>query len=584
MRKITELFITPNTSLLNVLSKMDGQGANTAVPKGIAIVVDQKEQLLGTVTDGDVRRALIEHKNLGLPASYFMQKEPICFLENNSLQDILEQLPAKLAEKSRKSKTFLSKIILTDEQNRPVRILEYHELWEQRIATHREIVVIGLGYVGLTLALVLADCGFSIHGVELDPHKIKQLNESQSYVHERGLPEILRERIHKNFHVTSDIPADGDVFIISVGTPVKMESGAAFPSPILSQLSNSIKMIAKKLKPGNLVILRSTVPVGTCRDFVIPQLEKLTGMRCGLDFHLSFAPERTAEGKAIKELRELPQVIGGYNQDSVEATAAIFKELTNTIVRVNTLEEAEMVKLINNSFRDYIFAYANFLTKVATPYNIDVVKVIQAANKGYPRDRVPLPSPGVGGPCLTKDPYIFSKAAEDQSIEDLVFRNSRRINEEMPTFIVQRILSTLKMLGKEVEKSQILVCGLAFKGYPETGDIRNSSSIEVLNLLSSKGAIVKGYDPVASKEDMMKEGIQFVSLPEGFLRQDVVLFLNNHKSFEKIDVFEMVRSMSASPIILDGWNLFHEEDVLRTKPSIYMSLSHSANSLKPENR
>jgi nucleotide sugar dehydrogenase len=583
MRKITELFITPDTSLLDVLSKMDGKGANSAVPKGVVIVVNQKEQLLGTVTDGDVRRAILEHKSLDIPASYFMQKDPICFQENYSLQDILEQLPAKLVEKGRKSKTFLSKIILTDDQNRPVRILEYHELWEQRIATHRKIVVIGLGYVGLTLALVLADRGFTIQGVELDENKIKQLNEGQSYVHELGLPEILRERIHKNFHVTHEVPSDGDVFVISVGTPVRMEPGSASPSPILSQLSNSLKMIAQKLKPGNLVILRSTVPVGTCRDFVIPQLEKLTGMRCGLDFHLSFAPERTAEGKAIKELRELPQIIGGYNQDSVEATAAIFKELTNTIVRVNSLEEAEMVKLINNSFRDYIFAYANFLAKVATPYNIDIVKVIQAANKGYPRDRVPLPSPGVGGPCLTKDPYIFSKATEDQNIEDLVFRNSRRINEEMPVFIVHRILSTLKMLGKKVEKSQILVCGLAFKGYPETGDIRNSSSIEVLKLLKSKGAIVKGYDPVASEEDMRDEGVQFVSLPKGFSKQDVVLFLNNHKSFEKIDVFEMVRSMSTSPIVLDGWNLFHEEDVLRSKPSIYMSLSHSVNSLKPEN-
>ncbi|MGB0431813.1 MAG: nucleotide sugar dehydrogenase [Bacteroidia bacterium] len=577
MDGINNLMISENTPIIDIL-KIFEDAKFKGLPKGIAVVVDDKKKLVGTITDGDIRRSII-NSGLDNVAKEMMQVDPITFPEHYSIQEINDQLPLELEKRGRKSKNFLSKIVVVNDINQPVKVLEFHQLWEQRVATHRNIVVVGLGYVGLTMALVMADRGFNILGVDIDAQKVAMLNSGQSYVHEVGLPELLRETVNKNFNAYTEIPEGGDVYIISVGTPVIQKNDGKLPAPILNYLDKSLEMIAKKLKPGNLVVLRSTVPVATCREFVIPRLEELTGMRCGFDFHLSFAPERTAEGKAIKELRELPQIIGGYNQDSVESTAAIFRELTSTIVRVDSLEAAEMAKLINNSFRDYVFAYSNFVSQLASKFNINIFDVINAANKGYPRDKVPLPSPGVGGPCLTKDPYIFSSVTAKNGIEDYVFKDSRRINENMLPFTVDRLENELTQVGKKLNESQVLVCGLAFKGNPETGDIRNSTSVEILQLIEARGAKVYGYDPVSTDEEISEFNIKAVGIPHGFVGKDAVLFLNNHKSFEKIDVFKMVRSMNESPIILDGWNIFHDEDILNAKPSIYMSLSHSVKSI-----
>jgi len=258
----------------------------------------------------------------------------------------------------------------------------------------------------LTLAIALAEANYHVTGFDSNKNKIKDLLNLNSYIHEVGLTELLRETLNVSFFPSTTIKENEDVFIISVGTPVDYSSSK--PEPQLNELKKATELIGRKLKFGNLVILRSTVPVGTCRGFVIPILERLSGLKCGRDFHLACAPERTAAGNAINELRELPQIIGGFNKDSVEATVALFREITPTIIRVGSLEAAEMVKLVNNSFRDYVFAYSNYVTRIASGYNVNIYEIIKAANQGYPRDKIPLPSPGVGGPCLTKDPFIFS--------------------------------------------------------------------------------------------------------------------------------------------------------------------------------
>ena len=264
--------------------------------------------------------------------------------------------------------------------------------------------------------------------------------------------------------------------------------------PELEFLSNSCFEIGKKIKQGNLVILRSTVPIGTSRNLVKTILEEVSNLKCGFDFHLSFAPERTAEGKAIKELRSLPQIIGGFNKDSLEATAALFRDLTPMIVKVDSLEAAEMAKLINNSFRDYVFAFSNQCAKIANEFNIDIFKTIKAANDGYVRDPIPYPSPGVGGPCLTKDPFILASAAIKKDINGEIFKNSRLVNESMFSFVFEKIKLQVKNIGKDLNKCNILICGLAFKGYPETSDLRNSTAIEIANIFKGKVNKLFGYE------------------------------------------------------------------------------------------
>ena len=569
---VSSICCGPQTSLFEIYRLFDNAAKNN-VPSGIALVTDENGKLLGTVTEGDIRRALLKHSTLDLKAGEIMQQNPITFNEGLSIQDILEKLPLELKARNRKSSKYLSKIIFVNAKGQPTRVLDYHQLWEQKVASHRHLVVVGLGYVGLTMAVVMADAGFLVTGVEVDDTRYSMLQKGESYIHEVGLPELLKEQIGRNFFVSKELPDDGDVFIISVGTPVvKMADGKK--RPIMDYLDDACEKIAGKLKRGHLVILRSTVPIGTCRRHVKAKLEEKSGLVCGVDFHLSFAPERTAEGKALKELRSLPQIIGGYNNDSLEATAAVFRDITPTIVKVESLESAEMAKLINNSFRDYVFAYSNQMARIASKFNINIAGVIKAANDGYPRDPVPLPSPGVGGPCLTKDPHIFASVAEQFDFDGDIFIKGRTINESMHEHAFEAVMQQLEATGKNPADCNILVCGLAFKGNPETGDIRNSSAVEIALLFKDKVKEVYGYDAVVVKEEIEEYGIRSVSLPAAFKDMDVVMFLNNHKSFEKINVFEMVRTMNENPIVYDGWNLFRDEDILSARPCTYMGLSY----------
>ena len=571
--------VAADATLLDVLQQSDAAVKN-GLPAGISLVVDNDGRLLGTITDGDIRRASLQHRSFDIPAGDVMNTDPIFFSENFSYREILEALPAALKKRGRNSKKFLSKVILVDEDRRPTRIVEYHQLWEQRVANHRHVVILGLGYVGFTLALVLADRGFRTTGFDIDEKRINKLNEGESYVHERGLDELFKRQLKKNFFASSEFPEDGDVYIISVGTPVRKASAEEpYPLPDLTALQKAAASVGQRLKRGNLVILRSTVPVGTTREVVLPILEKESGLTGGEDFHLSFAPERTAEGKAVKELRELPQIIGGINEESVEATAALFRDLTPTIVRVKSIEQAEIAKLLNNSFRDLIFSFANQVAQIASFYNVDIVETIKAANQGYPRDPIPLPSPGVGGACLTKDPYIFSSVADRNGFGATLFNHGREVNESMMPFVVERVLKQLEAVGKDPAKSTLLVCGLAFKGEPETGDIRNSTSIEIAQILMEKVSKVYGHDPIAEKEEVLAEGLIPVDLEAGLKKADAVLFLNNHRYYEKLDLEEMIASVKAPAIIFDGWKIFNTDDVLHSGPCIYMGLSFTASSI-----
>ena len=567
--------ISPDAKIAEVL-KIFEYASNKGLVAGIAIVVNKKDEIIGCVTEGDIRRAFIKGLIASDSVKNIYQKNPILFDINDSYTKILEKIPLELEKRKRRSNKFLNKIIFIDKNKKLSKLISYHHLWEQKVATHRHIVVLGLGYVGLTLAVVLADEGFMVTGVDLDQTKIEKLNNKESYIHEVGIEDLVRKNIGTNLFVSDKIPNDGDVFIISVGTPIsKSNKGdSVLNLDYVNQICNSV---GQKLSPGNLVILRSTVPIGLSRELVIPILEKKSGLVCGKDFHLAFAPERTAEGKAIKELRQLPQVIGGVNQESVEATAAIFRELTSSIVRVSDLETAEMIKLVNNSFRDIVFSYSNYVAKIASNFNIDINEVIHSANYGYPRDKVPYPSPGVGGPCLTKDPYIFSKSLADD--DQTLFEYGRIINESMHLFIFEKIKVQLEKVNKSIKSSKILICGLAFKGKPETGDIRNSSAVEIYKIFEKHSQNLFAHDPVASMVEMKSFELNHTDFEDGIKNADVVLFLNNNAFYEKLNIISQIKKMNDVPIIFDAWNLFRSNYILKSLKCIYMNLSKTQSSI-----
>ena len=329
----------------------------------------------------------------------------------------------------------------------------------------------------------MARSGFNVKGYDLKKELINKLKKYKVPFYEKGINSLLNQQLNKNFQVTnllSDIKKC-DTYIISVGTPINK-----LRKPNYTFLKKSVISLSKVLKKGDLVILRSTVPVGTTRNILIKLLEKRNKMKAGKDFYISFCPERTVEGNAIEELTKNPQIIGGFCEKSAEISMKIFNEITHTVINAQTLEAAELSKIIDNSYRDTIFAYSNQMSLLASKFQINYSKLVDKINLGYSRNFVPKPSPGVGGPCLSKDPHILDNSLTEKKINFSLVKSARIINEIMPQKICDKIYYELKKLGKNHKNIKIFVTGLAFKGNPATSDLRNSTSIEILNILSKK--------------------------------------------------------------------------------------------------
>lgn len=437
---------------------------------------------------------------------------------------------------------------------------------------NKQVCVIGMGYVGLTLALTFSDLGFKVVGIEKREKVIKNLEEGKAHFHESGLNQILKRELGKGFRfLTSMESSISDVYIIAVGTPVNIGKRPDFTS--LEEISEKLSII---LKRGDLVILRSTVSPGTTRNFVIPILEAGSGLKAGEDFYVSFAPERTIEGNALEELKTLPQVIGGINQESSAQTAKLFKKLNSQVVSVGSLEAAEMVKLANNLCRDVNFAFANELALICDKFNLDAHEVVNAANFGYPRDRIALPSPGVGGYCLTKDPYILTDAAEKNGYSPQLLNIARNINEYMPHYVVSQIEKFLKISGKKIGQTKFYLLGMAFKGRPETSDIRFSPAIDVLNILRSRGAKnLHCYDAVVSKEEINDLGANFSDFREGFEGADCILLMNNHQALAELDILDYLECVNKPAMLLDSWRIFSPEKILKIDGIKYSNLGFS---------
>ncbi len=360
-----------------------------------------------------------------------------------------------------------------------------------------------------------------------------------------------------------------DVYFISVGTPLDKAN-----KPDLKYLGNAANYLGEVLKYGDLVILRSTVPMGTTRNFVIPILEKISGLKAGEDFFVAFAPERTIEGKALEELRRLPQIIGGVNHKSVDLASSVFNFMTSTIVVVDTLEEAEMVKLINNTYRDVTFGFANEVSLVAQRWGIDAKKVIEAANFGYARSNVPLPSPGVGGYCLEKDPFIFIESARQKGYDPLFFGHGRKVSDMMMDFIAESTVSFLKKHTVSTKNPKILILGLAFKGHPVTSDTRGSTAIQIVKRLQERNyKNIHGYDPAVSRSDIVAHGVEYArDLQVGFRDADAVLVLTNHPDFASINIRKHLAGDKKVVLFFDAWGLFNKDEVLKIKGVHYKRL------------
>lgn len=567
--KLNSLLISPDLSIREAMAIIEDAPPQTGL-SGIAVVVDPDNRLLGVVTDGDIRSAILHDIPLTEKVSRIMTKDPIVVASQanplHMYQDVMELFKGRTRMLDRAS----GKILVVDEERRVEDIVSLLTLWQQADIKTKKVAVLGLGFVGLTLAVVLADAGFQVLGVETQPAVVASLRKSIPHFYEAGLANQLRAHVGRNLTIEERLKdSDNDVYIVSVGTPIDAKH-----KPVMTFVEEACRSIGKVLKGGDTVMLRSTVPVGTTRQVCLPILERESGLTGGRDFSLVFAPERTVAGKALKELRSLPQIIGALDTQGAEVAAALYREITSTIVLLETIEEAEMVKLVNNTFRDTIFAFSNEVALVCDKYNLDATRVITAANEGYPRDPVPLPSPGVGGVCLRKDPYLLQVSAEAAAIEPVILGRGRQVNEYMPKHVFDKFARFCRKHNLSLGQVRVLLVGFAFKGWPETSDMRDSSTLELAKLLSQAGVKLLGYDAVVKAEALAEiADIQPVSLEAGFQEANAVFLMNNHPSCENWNLLALLESMKKPGLFVDGWSMFHADEIGRVEGISYSTVS-----------
>lgn len=559
-RRIQSILIRPEVSIKEAMRVInESVHQDPPAPGGIALVVSEKGTLAGVLTDGDIRRALLSGRDLDEPVSGIMNHAPVTVSSGLGADQMLAFLLSETKRRGLRSTAF-DKLIVVDEGARPHDVITFFELWRRTDVKTRTVAIVGLGYVGLTLALTLADMDVDVIGTDVDHDVLGQIRSGETHFHERGLREMLLKNLGTRFRVADGFPADAsDVYVIAVGTPVGEDK-----EPQLEALKASVGSVARVLKRFDLVVLRSTVPVGTTRGVVLPMLERESGLRAGEDFFLAFAPERTVEGNALEELRSLPQVVGGIDPTSTELAGKLFHLITPNIVPVSSLEEAELVKLLNNSYRDLTFAFANEIAGYCHAIGLEANRVIRAANEGYVRGAIPLPSPGVGGPCLTKDPYILASSARSAGVGLELPLLSRRVNEQTITEIRRRVDRFFENAGKQPERGNVFIAGMAFKGEPETGDIRNSTSLLVAEALRAQNFTVTVHDPVFAEQGAVDiAGFPAVSIVEGFSSADAVLVLNNHRFYRGQDIVRLANTMARPGLLFDAWHIF-----ANAKPSL----------------
>lgn len=432
---------------------------------------------------------------------------------------------------------------------------------------NKEICILGLGYVGLTLSATLADLGYKITGVEIRKEVLNDLKKKKPHFYEPNLDKILNKIIsNKSFKFFEKIPKkwSGNTYIITVGTPLDEKGRSRID--LIKNVSNEVK---NSITKNGLVILRSTVKVGTTRNIVKKIIEEKTSK-----FDLAFCPERTQEGKALIEVKKIPQIIGGIDNKSAKRAKNIFKKVTKNNLIVSSLETAELIKLVDNSQRDVYFSYANEIAKICDELKISATEVINTGKYKYGRTNLALPGP-VGGPCLIKDSYILNESLLNKKTKPNIALAARKINESLPKDIIFQIAKELKVRFKKVDKISLL--GFAFKGNPPTDDTRDSMSIKFYNEVKKKFPLsnISIFDPLVKTEDFKKYRFKkSKNLNESFKNANLIIILNNHNLFKKLNLLEKSKLMKSKGVIYDCWNLFNKKKLKLKKGVTYSAFGN----------
>lgn len=403
----------------------------------------------------------------------------------------------------------------------------------------KTICVLGLGYIGLPTASTFATSGLNVIGVDVNPEIVKKLQNGQIHIHEPGLRTLVQVALQsQNLKISPEV-TEADAFIIAVPTPFYGDKKAD-----LSYVVAAAEAIVPRLKKGNLVVLESTSPPRTTIDILVPILEQ-SGLKAGRDFYVAYSPERVLPGQILRELIENARVIGGIDELSAEAGKDLYAIFVKGEIITTTATTAEMVKLMENTYRDINIAVANEFSRLADRFGVDVWEAIKIANL-HPRVNILNAGPGVGGHCISVDPWFFVEAAPD--ITPLI-HTARLVNDSQPDFVIQ----LLRQILGDLNNKKIAALGLAYK--PDVDDLRESPAIEVVKKLAASGASVSAYEPF--KTSFQVDNIRMDSNLENAIRDaDLLLLLVAHSQFKELDPV-LTASKTRARTLLDtvgGWD------------------------------
>jgi len=391
--------------------------------------------------------------------------------------------------------------------------------------------VVGLGYVGLPLAVELSKAGFHTTGIDLDERKIQAIAQGRSYIPDVTTSDVMELRRAGKLDATTDfaVVKELDTINICVPTPLRKTK-----DPDMSYIVSAVEAIAQHLHPGMLIILESTTYPGTTEEVVQPLLEA-TGLKAGLDFFIAFSPERVDPGNPTFQTHNVPKVVGGLTPTCSKLAAALYGSAIDTIVPVSSTRVAEMVKLLENTFRAVNIGLVNEIALMCDRMNIDVWEVVDAARTKPFGFMAFYPGPGLGGHCIPIDPFYLSWKAKQSGFEPRFIELAGHINGSMPHYVVEKVADALNTRRKAINGANILIAGVAYKR--DIDDMRESPALDIMGLLHTKGARVSYADPhvpeVHGREWAGAFDVQAVDLIPGSIgKYDCVVIATEHKAFD----------------------------------------------------
>jgi UDP-N-acetyl-D-glucosamine dehydrogenase len=419
--------------------------------------------------------------------------------------------------------------------------LEFKHRIESRNA---RIGIVGMGYVGLPLALLFIEQRFAVTGFDIDERKVETLNRGESYIVRIGAAEIEAAR-KKGFAASADYRriADLDVVIICVPTPLN-----EYHEPDLSYVTGTVKSIAPHLQPGQLIVLESTTYPGTTEEVVVPLLEQgnPAGLRVARDeasegFYVAFSPEREDPGNDSVPRREIPKVVGGCGPVALDMACAVYTSIFNRAIPVSSPAAAEMTKLLENIYRCVNIALVNELKQLCMRMDIDIFEVIDAAKTKPFGFQAFYPGPGLGGHCIPIDPFYLSWKAKQFDFHTRFIELAGQVNVAMPYFVVENIIEAMSQRGKALHGSRVLVLGLAYKR--DIDDLRESPSLTIIELLQKRGAHVEYNDPFFPTVGQgRKYALNMASTPlEKIPEFDCVVIVTDHSKYDYRAIVEQAK-------------------------------------------